>query len=467
MNPVNVTLDLCGILKGALCPLPMYNFTGADSLTLPSSLSVIEKIPAIAFKIPDLEGFAQLTLTEVNTGKMKACVQATLSNGRSAHQPAVEWTIGGITLGALLVALSYSTNSPESIIPFRFVELMYLYQTIASSAFLNLNYPSVYRAFALNFAWAMGLLSASLESSLQNSINHMRHLTGGNLADAIGGSAVGLVNRKLSPYNSPSSNIVVGFNNLATSLAGSHLPAELSARSPNLSDALSYLDIERRRDTIVNGIVQTVTAQSSNVLQGGLPIYVNMLHIVTANAFMTAFICALCIFAITIMVSALGYCFFIMVRCMHARKRPTDELINFDYPSFVISWFLRVVRAFHIYNRYLLTVFIYSLLSCSSPSSSSSSTNGLLKTPGSPSSFPSSRLLSFAPLSSTPHSSLSVLPARSPLSLSMWNPSNLIVMGLSTPNTGQQDITSSFLSLLRSSSAPSSSLSPSLQVKPK
>lgn len=347
MNPVNVTLDLCGLLKGALCPLPMYNFTGADSLTLPSSIAITQKIPGIAYKIPDLEGFAQLTLTEVKTGNVKACVQATLSNGWSAHQPAVEWTIGGVTLGALLVALGYSILSPESIVPFRFVELMYLYQTIASSAFLNLNYPSVYRAYALNFAWAMGLISASLESSLQNSINHMRHLTGGNLADAIGGSAVSLVNRKLSPYNSPTSSIVAGFNNFATSLAESNFPAELSARFPKLSESFSYTGIERR-DTIVNGLVQTVTSGSSNILQAGLPIYVNTLHIGTANAFMTVFICALCVFAVAIAVFALGYGIFVMIKRIRAKRHPTAEPIDFDYPSFVISWFVRMVRGFNL-----------------------------------------------------------------------------------------------------------------------
>ncbi|KIM45393.1 hypothetical protein M413DRAFT_66000 [Hebeloma cylindrosporum] len=341
MNPVNVTLDLCGILKGALCPLPMYNFTGADSLTLPSSLGIIEKIPGIAFKIPDLEGFAQLTLTEVNTGKVKACVQATISNGWSAHQPAVAWTLGGVTLGALLVALGYSILSPESMIPFRFVELMYLYQAIASSAFLNLNYPSVYRAYALNYSWAMGLISASLQSSLQNSINHMRHLTGGKLADAIGGSAVSLVNRKLSPYNSPTSNLVLGFDSLKTYLAESNFAAELSARLPKLSESFSYAGLERR-DTIVNGLVQTVTSTSSNVLQVGLPIYVNTLHIATANAFMTVFICALCIFAIAIAVFVLGYGILALVQRIRAKRHPTAEPIDFDYPSFVISWFLRV-----------------------------------------------------------------------------------------------------------------------------
>lgn len=55
MHPVNFTIDLCSLFNGALCPLPTYNFTGSDTVPLPSSLGVNEKIPGIAFKIPDLE----------------------------------------------------------------------------------------------------------------------------------------------------------------------------------------------------------------------------------------------------------------------------------------------------------------------------------------------------------------------------------------------------------------------------
>ncbi|KAF8973007.1 hypothetical protein BDZ97DRAFT_1752061 [Flammula alnicola] len=337
MNPVNITLDLCGILKGALCPLPMYNFTGADSLTLPASFGVTDKIPGIAYAIPDLEGFAQLTLTEVRTGTVKACVQATLSNGRSAHQKAVEWTTGGLALAVLLISGGLSMLSLEAVVPFRLLELMYLYQTIASSSYLNLNYPSVYRAFALNFAWAMGLIPASLDSPIQKSINRMRHLTGGNLADAIGGSAVGLVNRKLSPYNSPSSALTSG------TAFGSILSTVSSTAFSRLSDVdfTSYMKIASR-DTIVNGDVQTVTAASSNVLQAGIPIYVNTLHIASANAFMTVFLCVLCVLAVAIGIAALGYCIMFLVERRHARTHNSGIPINFDYPSFVVSWFLRL-----------------------------------------------------------------------------------------------------------------------------
>lgn len=308
MKPLNITLDLCTILKGALCPLPMYNFTGADSITVPPKLGIAGRIPSIAFNIPDLEGFAQLTLTEITTGKVKACVQATLSNGRSAHQEAVEWTTGGVALAAFLAAGALSFLSPEAIVPFRFLELIYIYQSIASSALLNLNYPSVYRAFTLNFAWVMGLIS-SADSPVQFDINRMRHSTGGQLADISASAAVGFVNRKLSPFNS----VVL------------------------LSDGAGSVGM---RET-VKGVVQTVTANSPNVLNAGIPIYVNMLGIATANAFMTVFIISLCLLAIAVAVLALGYLIVLLSKRRKYRARQPSE---FDYMSFVNCWLLRLVR---------------------------------------------------------------------------------------------------------------------------
>ncbi|KAF9528560.1 hypothetical protein CPB83DRAFT_854369 [Crepidotus variabilis] len=329
LKPFNMTLDLCNILHGALCPLPMYNFTGADSITLPSSLDIASRIPGIAFVIPDLEGFAQLSLTEVNTGKVKACVQTTLSNGWSIRQEAVEWTTGGIALGGLVAAGAFSILAPEAIIPIRLLELISLYQTIASSALLNLNYPSVYRSFALNFAWALGLFPASPDSRFQQSINHMRHLTGGNLPDA-GGSAVGLVNRKYSPFNSF---------------------VALQASTAQLLERVAKPVFRRAAETI-RGEVQTVTAQSSNVLPAGIPVYVNFINVGTGNAFMTVFLVVLILLAITLGVLSLG---FVIARAIRRRKGRTGLLSVDDYRSFAFSWFLRVAMV----SFFPLLIFIF------------------------------------------------------------------------------------------------------------
>lgn len=318
LNPLNITLDLCNILGGVLCPLPMYNFTGSSSVSLPNSLGVSGKIPGIAFKVPDLEAFAQLTLTEVTTGNVKACVQATLSNGWSTHQPAVEWATGGTVLAALLLA-AWQSLSPEAITPFRLLDLIYLYQSIASTSLLSLNYPSTYRAFTLNFSWAIGLFPTSSSSAVQSSINRMRHLTGGKLADAAAGSAVGFVNRKLSPYNVPSSNFL--------------------AFSANASS---------QRD------VQTVTAASSNVLQAGIPIYVNSIQIAAANAFMSVFICGLVLVASAAGVFLLAYgVLFVMGRLM--TKWDSRVMSGRIYRSFIYAWCFRLGLV--VYFPFMIFIF--------------------------------------------------------------------------------------------------------------
>ncbi|KNZ80460.1 Flavin carrier protein 2 [Termitomyces sp. J132] len=358
IHAVNVTLDLCDIFNGALCPLPMYNFTGSDSISLPKSLAVQEKIPNIAFTIPDLEGVAQLVLTEVGTGKVKACVQATLSNGWSAHQTSVEWVTGSIAFATLLVSI-WQSLSLEAILPFRFIDLLFLYQTIASTSLLSLNYPSVYRAFTLNFAWAVGLFSTPPTSSFQPSIDRMRHLTGGNLANATSASAVGLVNRKLSPYN-----LIISATQVSSH--SSRRTADFSATWAKfmLSDFPTSF-----RSTLASATqgtdVQTVTTSSSNVLQAGIPIYVNTLHIATANAFMTVFLCSLIFLACALVVFILGLVVILVLGRVECKTK-----FERVYLLFAQAWGIRLalilflpVTVFSFYQWTLKDSWLSTLLS--------------------------------------------------------------------------------------------------------
>ena len=250
---------------------------------------------------------------------MKACIQSTLSNGWSTHQPGVSWGIGGLALLALFSSI-WQSFFLDSIAPFRFLDLLGLYQTIASSGFFDLNYPVVYRAFTLNFSWAMGLFSQSPESSMQESITNMRHLTGGDLAGSTAGASVALINRNLSPYNNQS-------------LISAVQTLRRSVLAP-LSQPLVARD------------VQTVTSQSSNVLDAGVPIYVNTIGVATANAFMTAFFSALILLAITLAVLLVIY----GVATLASRQAHTSQHwlaeIKPRFPLFARAWGLRIVRLY-------------------------------------------------------------------------------------------------------------------------
>jgi hypothetical protein len=322
-HPINITLDICQLLNGALCPLPAYVFNGSETLPLPPSIKVSSGIPKIAYKIPDLEAFAQLTLTEVGTGQVKACIQSTLSNGWSTHQPGVAWGIGGLAFVALFSAAWQSFLS-DTVAPFRLLDLLGLYQTIASSGFFGLNYPVIYQAFTLNFSWAMGLFSQSPSSSMQNSITNMRHLTGGNLAGSTADGSVALVNRNLSPYNN----------------------GEFTAPQTLIAavQALPHIDLSESTGQVLtprSATPPTVTAQSSNVLDAGVPIYVNTVGIATANAFMTAFFSALILIAITLVLLATIYG--VIVLCSRTRS----HRVKAQFPIVARSWGLRIVSSLY------------------------------------------------------------------------------------------------------------------------
>ncbi|TRM69594.1 hypothetical protein BD626DRAFT_580029 [Schizophyllum amplum] len=335
IQPINITLDLCDVLGGALCPLPQYNFVGWDWLALPDELDISSQVPGIAFKIPDLEGYAQLQLIEAGTDTVKACVQATLSNGWSTNQIAVEWASAGLTLFALLSAILQSWGS-ASLAAVRLLDLLYLFQVIVSTAFLDLNYPVVYRSFALNFAWAVGLFAGSSSRSVQASIDNMRHKTGGNMADSNTGSAVSLVNRALSPYNQVAT---VGSAD-ASGDSGSSFSTSSFGGLLAVPKSLAVTAINRfKRGFVTAGDVQTVTTSSANVLSDGIPIYTNSMHVGTANAFMTVFISVLIFAAIAIGILALLYgVLFLLARSNPTRWSRHKEM----YPLWARAWGIRL-----------------------------------------------------------------------------------------------------------------------------
>ncbi|KAI0085141.1 hypothetical protein BDY19DRAFT_458031 [Irpex rosettiformis] len=324
MRPFNISLDLCTLLHGAFCPLPTYNFTGFDQIILPDSIDIASSLPGVAYKIPDLEAFVQLTFTESSTSKTVACIQATVSNGWSTRQKAVEWSTGAIALLALVSAIWWSYVRPDALAPVRLMDLMYLFQTIASSGLLALNYPSVYRAYTLNFAWSLGLFAQSPSSSIQNTINNMRSHTGVAVTGD-GSSAVSLVNRKLSPYN----NIAQVNQLMSPILFGTNSTGHTVSPQSNI---------------FVGGNVATVTKESDNVLEAGIAIYTNYIGIATANAFMTIFFTSLILFAIALAILGLGYIFILAIgRTPWGQQRQaTLGRARAGYPAFARAWGLRV-----------------------------------------------------------------------------------------------------------------------------
>ena len=312
IEAVNQTFDLCSYFEGVICPLPQVNFTGGSQVsgrdrsnfsgygTYPIPSKYTKDIPAIAYHVPNLEAYARIELIRDSDGSTAACLQATLTNGWTTKQKAVQWSTGILTLVALLVGLFHSAlgNSPSPA-QYRWFDILFLFQAAGASGFMHLNYPSVYSAFTQNFHWALGLFYSS---NMQSSINKMRAKTGGTQSGAAY-SDVQYIDRKLSPFN----EAIYMPDALETTSTFKSFIAENTLTRRTAAELV-------KRATIPSTIDQNATTE----LDTGIPVYVNTLNIPTANAFDTVFFVFLIFCAIFIAAHVLFYATVLLVDRFHS-----------------------------------------------------------------------------------------------------------------------------------------------------
>ncbi|KAG8990693.1 hypothetical protein FRB90_001661, partial [Tulasnella sp. 427] len=211
MDPVDTSFNLCDAGGQALCPLSTSNFSGTATVPMPE---VQEKIQHATWVLPDSDATLKLQLVQADTNETLLCVQSTLSNGHTASQPAVSWLIGILLIFTFLLSTIFTfvdvflrptlPSIPYPLLPsslsafaphprtyisttpllYRWLTLLWFLQHVVLSAVLDLDYPGLYRSWALNFAWSLGLFPQDPEGALQKSIFNLRRRTGSNVTSA-------------------------------------------------------------------------------------------------------------------------------------------------------------------------------------------------------------------------------------------------------------------------------------------
>ena len=265
-----------------LCPVPAGSFSAVGSQQIPSTYA--DKIPAIAYAIPDLEGNAQMLLKAKNGGQELACIQSGINNGKSVEVPAVSYVAACIAAAALALsgvgALATAHHPGSSTSSPGFVEVMYWFQGMAMNGMHSVPYPTIYRSFSKNFAFSAGLVPWG---GMQRSIDTFRSHTGGNLTD--------------DNYNYLQNATLVFSDNSTTQTSTS------VARR-----AVGYLLEVRDVVTNVNGSSGASTSGGSKESHfvSGISGYVEQLTIPQANTFMTV----LLVFAIVVAAIVVGILLF-------------------------------------------------------------------------------------------------------------------------------------------------------------
>lgn len=283
----NQTFDPCAnnTKVDQLCPVPAGQFSAKGEQEIPSSYA--SQIPSIAYSVPDLDGTAKMVLHQKD-GSEAACIESSVTNGKSVELPAIQGIAAAIAAGALLLSgvsaamaggqPGVSHSSPG------FMEVMWWFQGIAMDGMYTVNYPGVYRSFTKNFAFSTGLVSWG---SMQTSIDNFRQSTGGNLTD---NSYPYLKNATLRFTDGSTASPSSSFKRLAVRSWDYLIPRQIGGIT-----------------TSVNGTSNSTGGHSGeSKLVSGIQAYAEQLTVPDANAFMTI----LLILAIIIGVIVVGILLF-------------------------------------------------------------------------------------------------------------------------------------------------------------
>lgn len=168
-----------------LCPVPADRFAAKGTQKIPAEWA--NKVPAIAFQVPDISAQATLKLLSLDDdNEQVACIQSQVQNGKTASVNAVTYLSVGVIGAALVVsgataassALGGASAASGGIPSPSFAETLGWFQGMAMNGMLSVNYPPVYRSFAKNFGFSAGIIPWE---SIQISIDNFRGMTGGDL----------------------------------------------------------------------------------------------------------------------------------------------------------------------------------------------------------------------------------------------------------------------------------------------
>ncbi|OJJ43310.1 hypothetical protein ASPZODRAFT_1200374 [Penicilliopsis zonata CBS 506.65] len=286
------TFDPCDSANyiAKLCPVPSGSFSANGTMVVPESYA--SEIPSIAFTIPDLEGEAKLELTSKATGEDVACIESSLTNGKSTQMKAVSYVAAGVAGAALAVtglsALGAAGHPGASTSSPTFGDVVGWFHSMATNGMLSVSYPSVYRSFTTNFAFSTGLLPWG---TLQTAIDNFRSATGGNLTD----DSWEYLQEATLVYSDGS-----------TSTASSKLKRAMSLVIREVSASVDTNSTSTSTSTATSTATTSSSTSEIDHLVSGIEAYAEELSIPQANTFMTV----LLIFAIVIAAIAVSILLF-------------------------------------------------------------------------------------------------------------------------------------------------------------
>ncbi|KAE8363959.1 hypothetical protein BDV27DRAFT_2143 [Aspergillus caelatus] len=153
-------LDPCEMNIGGLCPMSAGPIdVPKASIDVPQD--VVNSIPGIAYTVPDLDASVRIYINSTDTGESIACVEASLSNGKTVYQKGVGWStaiISGLGLAASAITSGLGHSNTAAHVAANALSLFSFMQSQAMIGMTSVHMPPIVEAWTQNFQWSMGII---------------------------------------------------------------------------------------------------------------------------------------------------------------------------------------------------------------------------------------------------------------------------------------------------------------------
>lgn len=122
--------------------------------------NIIENV-GIAFTVPDLDANVRIVIKTADTKEKIACVEASLSNGKTVYQVGVAWTtaiISGLGLAASAITSGLGHSNTAAHVAANALSLFGFMQSQAIIGMTSVHMPPIVQSWTQNFQWSMGII---------------------------------------------------------------------------------------------------------------------------------------------------------------------------------------------------------------------------------------------------------------------------------------------------------------------
>lgn len=159
----NLTLDPCEYDIGGFCPMTSGNLGDPFFIDIPQDTASL--VPGIAYSFPDIDAKVKVFINATSgpmRGQSVACLEATVTNGKTVDLIGVKWAsalVAGLALvsSALLSGLGHS-NAASHVAGFA-IALTNYFQAQAIIGLVGIPLPPVVQSWTQDFQWSLGIVN--------------------------------------------------------------------------------------------------------------------------------------------------------------------------------------------------------------------------------------------------------------------------------------------------------------------